>query len=457
MNFRKGNQKYFKVYFFFLLLGFPWMINAQIPDANSLHDTINQDDLGDFKSEFQETFFEALTYRATENYERAITSLHKAEDFEVDNLTVYFELGKNYASLEDFLQAENYFLKVLEKRPQDILVLQELKNIYQTEKNYPKAIQITEKLKDLDLNYAEDLAKFYLKNEQYKKALETLDEYEAKKGFKKTHQQLKTEIYEKAKPVEIVEEYLKNKLKENPENRQNYTALINLYLASKQQQKAEEIAKDLQDINPENSLAHLVLYKKSIKNNKEEAVSAMKIILNSSEIEGNQKEMVLKELNSFLTENPEYKEEFAEVLSEENLHKNQSDVEKARFYKEKDKQKAMEYFEKALKNSPNDFKLIREILDLQIEEKQYEKALALAEEKLVIFPTQALLYYYIGKAENALEKYESAKENLHTGVDFVIDNSQLTLQFYQELAKSYQKLGNSEKASEFEQKANNLK
>ena len=454
----KENRKCFKAYIFFLLLGFPFVINAQIPDANSLHDTINQDDLGDYKNEFQEVFFEALTYRAIENYERAINSLHKAEDFEVDNLTVYFELGKNYASLEDFLQAENYFLKVLEKRPQDILVLQELKHIYQSDKNYTEAIQITEKLKDLDLNYAEELAEFYLKDKQYQKALETLDEYEAKKGFKNAHQQLKTEIYEKAKPVEVVEEYLKNKLKENPENKQNYIALINLYLSSKQQQKAEEIAKDLHRINPESSLAHLVLYKNFIKENqKEEAVSSIKIILNSPEIEENQKELVLEELNSFIAENPEYKEEFTEVLSEENLHKNHSDEQKARFYKEKNKEKAIGYFEKALKKSPNDFKLIRETLDLQIEEKQFEQALALAEEKLIVFPTQASLYYYIGKAENALEKYESAKENLLTGVDFVIDNSQLTLQFYQELAKSYQKLGNSEKASEFEQKANNLK
>jgi len=453
----KRNQKYFKIYIFFLLLGFSCVINAQIPDAKSLHDTINKDDLGDFKSEFQEVFFEALTYRAIENYERAITSLNKTEELEVDHLSVYFELGKNYNSLEDFPQAEKYLLKVLDEKPEDFSVLEELKTVYQADENYKKAIPIVEKLTENNIEFSKELATLYLKEKQYEKALKTIDDFEEKKGFKNSYQALKSKIYKETQPVEIVEQYLENQIEKNPANYQNYIDLIKVYSTSGKQNKAEKTAEKLLKINPENPYAHLVLYKKYQKENQaEKVVFSMQTVLNSLEINKEEKEEVLKDLDSFLDENPDFQEELGFFLAEENIQKNQSNQQLGTYYKEKDKKKAIDYFEKALSEKPDDFTLIREVLSLQIEEKKFEKALALAEEKLNIFPTQAVLYLYIGKAENSLEKYKSAKENLENGVDFVIDNPTLQKEFYQELAKSYENLGNSAKAAEFQQKANKL-
>src|SRR5699024_10137818 len=116
-------------------------------------DTIQEDDLGDVTDEFQDLFFQALTDRAIENYEKAIESLRKAADFKVDQAAVFFEMGKNYTSLEKYSQAENYFQKALAEKPKDFAILIELEAVYREQKQYAKAIPVVEKLIDYESDY----------------------------------------------------------------------------------------------------------------------------------------------------------------------------------------------------------------------------------------------------------------------------------------------------------------
>jgi tetratricopeptide (TPR) repeat protein len=45
---------------------------------------------------FQKFFFEALSQKAIENYDKAIIALEKCQNIDPNNAAVYFELSKNY-------------------------------------------------------------------------------------------------------------------------------------------------------------------------------------------------------------------------------------------------------------------------------------------------------------------------------------------------------------------------
>ena len=72
---------------------------------------------------------------------------------------------------------------------------------------------------------------------------------------------------------------------------------------------------------------------------------------------------------------------------------------------------------------------------------------------LELFPAQAFVYLMNGKALNQNKDFKKAIEQLTNGIDFVIDDTTLEADFYDELAKSYNGLGNSKEAIKNKNKA----
>lgn len=418
----------------------------------SIHDTINKDDLGDVKDEFQNHFFNALANRAIENYERAIEDLREAENFKVDPTAVYFEMGKNYASLENFMEAEKYFNKALQEKPEEADILSELVEVYKLNRDYSKAIKTAKKLKN-NKEISADLAELYFLNKEYIKALETLDKVISEKENEEKTENLRKKIFAEAKKAEV-EQYLKSRIKAEPENTLHFIKLILLYDGEGELSKAQKIGEELKKLDADEPVLHLPLYKAYLKENKNsKAVSSMKILMNAPDISAEIKQKVMVDFENLIKENPELSEEWVGGFEESLVQENQTDQQMGEFYLERDKAKALDYFEKALKENPNDYKTILQVLKLQIEEEEFSKAKELAEEKIFIFPTQAILYFYKGVAENKLDDFKEAQKSLMNGLDFVIDNPEMERNFYKELTKTFKGLGQNEKALEYEQKS----
>lgn len=450
-----------KKIFLFVFLGMGLSASHSVFSQNPLeaiHDTINKDDLGEVADEFHNLFFQALSYRGIENYQRAIDELHKAEDMKVDEPAVYFELGKNYASLEEYRQAENYFLKILKNQKDDTAVLGELENLYRQSEQYSKAIPIAEKLVLKDNSFRRELAELYYKDKQFDKSLENLEllknEKEQKVFADSLHQQIIENVDFSSKSME---NYLLKKIKEQPQNSSAYQDLIYRYQASGQIQEARKIAGYLEEFDSENPYVSLVFYEKYIEGNKpDEAIEAMKIVISSPLINSQLRKKTLEDLDKYVEENPTYQNQLAEVLDEADENTAQSPKELGDYYLERDADKALIYFEKALKESPQDYKLIVQVLDLQVRKGKFEEAQNLAEEKIDYFPTQAILYLYKAKAENKLQEFEQAQKSLMNGIDFVIENDKMQADFYQQLSEAYKGLGQMDKANEYEIKAAKL-
>ena len=100
-----------------------------------------------------------------------------------------------------------------------------------------------------------------------------------------------------------------------------------------------------------------------------------------------------------------------------------------------------------------DFKIVQEILIQEEKEALFEQVYANSKEALELFPEQPFLYKMNGLALNKLGKYNEAIAVLSIGIDFVIDNSAMEADFYEQLSLSHEKLGNKSEAIKYKQRS----
>jgi len=103
------------------------------------------------------------------------------------------------------------------------------------------------------------------------------------------------------------------------------------------------------------------------------------------------------------------------------------------------------------------YKTLLEILKYDIENSLFEMLHVDCENALELYPAQPLLYRLNGFALNKLKKYNEAIDVLTIGIDFVIDNIEMEVDFYNQLIISYEGLNNKKEALKFQQKVEQLK
>jgi tetratricopeptide (TPR) repeat protein len=96
------------------------------------------------------------------------------------------------------------------------------------------------------------------------------------------------------------------------------------------------------------------------------------------------------------------------------------------------------------------------LMQAYTENSQFDKLAKETEEQMQLFPTQPQLYYYNGLANNQLMNYKKAKDILESGIDFVIDDTSLEINFNLQLGEAYNGLGDMKKKELYFSKANTL-
>lgn len=415
------------------------------------------DDLGNVTDKFQEHFFEALKQKGIENYDRALKALEKAAEESPNEVAVYFEMAKNHGFLEQWQKAEAQYNKVLEMEPGKPEALAGLYDVYYNTNDYEKAIVIVKKLIPLDKDYKEDLANLYERTEQYDKALQILDELDLELGISDYRNQLRQQIYMKSDDTGSQITDLEQRIKRTPHNEQDFLNLIYLYSESNDKEAAFATAKKLIQAIPDSELAHLALYKFFLDANQpQEAITSMETVFKSDKIDSENKFKVLNDFLLFVNENPAYEENMEEMVTvfSQELKNDQVYEKLADYYLNKEMpEEALQYFELGVKNNPGNYNLIKNTLLLQIDFKKFEEAETLSNQSLDLFPSQPLLYLLNGVANLNLDNTSKAKTMLETGLDYLIDDSQMERDFYLQLSKVYNAEGNPQKAEEFQNRA----
>lgn len=413
----------------------------------------NVDTLGNVSDEFQEAFFEALKQKGIENYDRAIESLDNCIAIDDSYPILYFEKGKNYMMLKKHEQAEYNFLKTLKLKPNQQPVLDLLYELYFINRDFEQAERVVKELIPFDVDYKEDLARVYKATKRYDQALALLDEIDAVKGRDIYRNQLRDQLNKYSGRNKLKKDVLNKELEQKAQSEQDYLKLIYLYNDQGNTEKAYETAIKLQKINPEADAVHLVLYKIDIsKGNTAKAINAMIKVLKSDKISAKAKHRVLNDFLLFENNNPGYASQLESAIATFDSQVTGSNVYEnigAYYSKKGAHEKALSYLLKALNNDEKNVDILKKVVEVEVVLGKYKKASARLKNALELYPSQASLYYTYGIALKELGKWEEANLQWETGVDYIIDDVILEVNFYEQLTAGYTKLGNSKKAERY--------
>ena len=436
--------------FLFGILCISQLSYAQV-DFNKTPD----DDLGNVEDQFQEYFYEALKQKGIENYDRSIEALLKCIELNDEPAALYFELGKNYNKLKNFGAAEASFNKAVKKDPDNEWYLDELYGFYVAQNDLDKAIKAIKQLVEYHPDYKEDLAALYVRTKNYDDALALLDELDKAHGISESRDVLRNQVYKATGRKKDQIENLEQRVDDDPGKESNYLALIYRYSENNQKDKAFETAKELLQINPNSQLVHLALYKFYLDANEPDlAIESMKIVLKSNQVKPDAKLKVLSDFVSFVNNNPEYETDLVEATT---LAESQNDKktleELGQYYLSKgDKERALRYFESVLRLDENTYSVLQNVLLLKLDLKQFEQVLQQSAEALLKYPSQPLIYLINGVALGSLNKPNEAIDVLEEGLDYIIDDPKMEIDFYIQLVGAYKAINNLDKAKSFTDK-----
>jgi predicted Zn-dependent protease len=308
-------------------------------------------------------------------------------------------------------------------------------------------------------DYKEDLASLYIRIKKYDEALKLLDELDENLGVSLTRDAMRNRIYKVTGRKKDQIRNLEKRVNTNPNKESNYLALIFRYSENNEKEKAFQTAKELLEINPNSQVVHLALYKFYLEDNDtDKAINSMKTVLRSTQIKPDAKLKVLTDFVNFVKKNPQFESDLVEATA---LVSNNSDkkslIELGQYYLTKgEKEKALSHFEEAYNIEPDNFQVLRNILLLKIDLKQFESAKTQSDDALVKYPSQPLFYLINGVALNELNNPKEASSVLEDGLGYIIDDTKMEGDFYLQLSKAYTLLNNTTKAKTFSDKAKQL-
>ena len=409
---------------------------------------------------FQDLFYESLLQKGIENYDKAIVALDKAMKYKPNDATVNYELGKNYLALKDYKNAYNAFENAVKIDPKNKWFWAGMYDVCYETKNFTQGITVINKLIEFDLKYKEDLTSLYMGTNQFEKALILIQELDETIGKTDRRELYKSQILSDGKFQNIEISNLVSQIEKYPNEESNYLSLIFLYSKNNEEVKAFEIVKKLEKAIPNSEWAQVTLFKKYLDTNDgPKAINAMNIVLASSKIDSKIKHRILNEFLIFSDKNPQYSTDLEKAVAYFDNDKS-VDVNKGIgkfFHAKKQWEKAIKYYEKSI-NNRSEVAIESNLLLLQAftEMKQFDVVAKKASIMLESFPTQPQFYYYAGLANNQLNEFKKAKDLLEMGMDYVVENKELEINFNIQLGEAYNGLGDFKKKELFFSKANQL-
>ena len=410
--------------------------------------------------QFQEFFYESLLQKGIENYDKAIVALDKCIKIKPNDATVHNELGKNYLALKEYKNSYSSFEKAAQIDPKNKWFWLGMYDVSYETSNYNQAITVINKLIEFDVKYKEDLTSLYMGTIQFDKALDLINELNETFGKTDRRDLYKSQILSEGKFQNIEASNLLDQIEKNPKEESNYISLIVLYSKNNEEAKAFEIVKKLEKALPNSEWAQVTLFKNYLDiNDGPNAIKAMNVVLASAKIDSKIKHRILNEFLIFADKNPQYTTDLEKAISYFDTDKEVNVAKEiGKFYHAKKQWlKAIKYYEQALKNGAgDDIETNLLLLQSYTETKQFELVAKKASAMVDTFPTQPQFYYYSGMANNQLQQFKKAKDMLEMGLDYLVEDKALEINFNIQLGEAYNGLGDFKKKEVYFSKANQL-
>ena len=400
-------------------------------------------DKGNF--EFNTHLFNALKSKSLENYEQALEQFQKCIIMDNKQALPFYEsalINKGLGNL-DLASEQAKIATEIEKN----------NRWYQL--NYAEVLFANHDFKSASVEYKKLLLKepgnkelyflladTYIYDNDFPKAIEVYDDLEQIKGIDKMVSMQKHKLYMQLEKKKYAIKELKNLLEKFPNEIEALEILSEVYLLNDEKEKAFDIFKQLAIIVPENGRIHLTLadyYRKQDDNIK--SFEELKLAFKSIKLGIDVKVSILASYFQLLAVNNIMKEQaytLAKLLIE--IHPNEvkpnaiyADI----LYTDNRFKEAKEQYLIVLEKDKTKSQVWSQVLFIQAEQNDFEGMLKTSEQALTYFSTDPLFYYFNGVANKWFKNYDQAINSLNMGVEFVLDNKMLLLEFYSSLADSY--------------------
>ncbi len=434
--------------FFFGILFSASLLAQTEPDAIALAD-----------DEFQNSFYESLLQKGIENYDKAITALEKCKKLQPNNDVVFFEMGKNYLAQKNYKDAYDSFEKATQINHKNQWYWVGMYDVCYETKDFTQAIVIVTKLIEFKKEYREDLVSLYMNTQQFDKALVLINELNDSVGKSDQRENYKLQILRESKYQNAEIENLIAQIKKFPKEESNYISLIFLYSENNQEEKALEITKQLEKEIPTSDWAQVSLFKHHLNNNDGvSGVQSMNKVLASDKIDSKIKHRMLNEFLIFIKDKPEFDKDLEKAVAYFDSDKEVKVAKEiGKFYHNKsDWEKAIKYYEIHLRSNSEDFETQLLLLEVYTEKQDFATVVKKAENLQELYPSQPQFYYYAGLAYNQLLQFKKAKDALETGIDYVLDDKALEINFNIQLGEAWAGLGDQKKKETYFLKADAL-
>lgn len=408
--------------------------------------------------EFQDSFYESLLQKGIENNDKAIVALEKCLKLQPENATVYSELGRNYLAQKDYKNAYDSFEKATKIDPKNRWLWVGMYDVCYETKEYKKAIDVVLKLIEFKKEYKEDLVSLYMNTQQFDKALDLINELNDNVGKSDLRENYKYQILQEPEYQSVERINLINQIKKYPKEESNYISLIAMYYKNNQDGKALEVAQSLAKEIPTSDWAQVNLFQLYLTTNDDaNVVQSMNFVLASSKIDSKIKHRMLNEFLIYSKDKPQLDPDLDKAIS---FFRNDKEVAVAKevgkfFHSKENWPKAIHFYEMYLINNNEDIETALLLLEAYTETAQFDVIVKKSEMWIQLFPSQPQFYYFAGLGNNQLLAFKKAKDLLETGLDFVVENPALEINFYIQLGEAFSGLGDSNKKEMYFSKAEN--
>jgi tetratricopeptide (TPR) repeat protein len=296
-----------------------------------------------------------------------------------------------------------------------------------------------------EVDYYFDWAYVLSRKGDYKGAIEVYNKAEGIIGVDENLIMQKQRLYIEAGMIDEAAAEIQRLIDADPSEMRYYQMQAELYQATEQPDKAIEIYKSMLVKDPNNAFALLSmaeLYR--YKGDRANYIMYLKEAFKNPDLNIDSKIRVIYPY--LLDSSGEGKKEEAFSLAqivieahpnEAKAHAIYGDL----LYQDEQSEEALKQYMQALQLDNSVYQVWQQAFFILSELQRYEELEKMTADALELFPSQPIIYFFNGVANNQLNQYLQAVEILNVGKVLVIDNQPLKVQFYSSLGDAYNNLG----------------
>ena len=324
------------------------------------------------------------------------------------------------AQTGQFQKSIDVFSDIIKRNPTKVEVIMELGNIQEQMQQYDNAIKSynqAEQITGISEETSLSKQRVYLKQNKLNKAIDETKRLADAIPQEPRYRLMLAELYDNNKEPEKAFEIYSDALKTDPDNPYILLSLADYHHKRKEFSKAFGFLRRAYanpDMDIDNKIKILLSFYMSSEGNEElnkEVYSLFEILIATHPTDGK----TYSVYGDFL-------------------------------YRDQKLSEAREQFKKALDYSSDKFAIWNQVIILDSELQDWGAMEKNSEKALEIFPTQPNFYLFSGLAKIQLKKYEEAVEKLELGAALVVDNPQLSSQFFSNLGDAYHRMNKNKES-----------